>query len=209
MRVWTIVVGAGSGSRFGAPKQLADLGGRRVLDWSLDAARATSDGVVVVLPGELAQAEGGVVGGATRSESVRNGLAAVPDEADVIIVHDAARPLASTALFHAVIEAVVAGADAAIPALPVTDTLKRVEGDLVDETVDRAGLVAVQTPQAFRAAALRAAHAGGVDASDDAALVEATGGKVVVVPGDPRNRKITTPDDLRIATALLDVGSPP
>jgi 2-C-methyl-D-erythritol 4-phosphate cytidylyltransferase len=137
-----------------------------------------------------------VEGGATRSKSVRNGLAAVPDDADVIVVHDAARPAAGVALFRAVIDAVRAGADAAFPGVPVTDTIKRVDGDVVVETIDRAALVAVQTPQAFSAAALRAAHAGGGEATDDAALVEQAGGRVVVVPGHAANRKLTTPDDL-------------
>ena len=124
-------------------------------------------------------------GGATRSESVRAGLAAVPPDAEVVVVHDAARPLATAALFDAVIDAVRAGADGAVPGLPVADTLKRVDDVRVIETVDRVGLVAVQTPQAFRAGVLRAAHAPAADATDDAALVEALGGTVVVVPGDP------------------------
>jgi 2-C-methyl-D-erythritol 4-phosphate cytidylyltransferase len=121
-----------------------------------------------------------------------------------VVVHDAARPLATRALFEAVVAAVRSGADAAIPGLPVADTLKRVRDERVLETVDRGELVAVQTPQAFRASMLRAAHAGSDDATDDAALVEAVGGNVVVVPGEPRNLKITTPDDLLVAAALLD-----
>jgi 2-C-methyl-D-erythritol 4-phosphate cytidylyltransferase len=190
---WAIVVAAGRGDRFGGPTQFEVIAGRRVLDWSIDAARAASDGVVVVVPPGH---DGGVAGGATRSESVRNGLAAVPEDADVIVVHDAARPAAGAALFGAVIAAVRAGADAAIPGVPVTDTIKRVDGDVVVETLDRSALVAVQTPQAFRAAALRAAHAEGGDATDDAALVERAGGRVVVVPGDAANRKLTEPDDV-------------
>jgi 2-C-methyl-D-erythritol 4-phosphate cytidylyltransferase len=145
----------------------------------------------------------GITGGATRSESVRRGLDAVPAEADIIVIHDAARPLASAALFDAVIAAVRDGADGAIPGVAVTDTVKRVDGSRVVETLDRATLVAVQTPQAFKAAALRDAHAAGGEATDDAALVEAAGGTVVVVPGEARNIKITTPADLRVAEALL------
>jgi 2-C-methyl-D-erythritol 4-phosphate cytidylyltransferase len=144
-----------------------------------------------------------VPGGPSRSESVRAGLAAVPPEAEIIVVHDAARPLAPAALFQAVVDAVRAGADAAVPALPVVDTLKQVDGGRVVATVDRDGLVAVQTPQAFRAAALRAAHAAGGVASDDAALVEAAGGSVVVVPGDPSNLKLTTPEDLAQAAWVM------
>jgi len=141
-----------------------------------------------------------VAGGTTRSESVRAGLAAVPAEATIVCVHDAARPFASRLLFDAVIAAVAAGADAAIPGVPVTDTIKRIDdGNVVVETPPRSSLVAVQTPQAFRAAVLRAAHATGCDATDDAALVELGGGRVVVVPGELTNRKITHPDDLEWA----------
>jgi 2-C-methyl-D-erythritol 4-phosphate cytidylyltransferase len=197
--VWVIVVAAGSGARFGAPKQYEPLGDRRVLDWSLAVARDAADGVVLVVPEDHdtpEEADVVVTGGATRAASVRAGLAAVPEDAAVIVVHDAARPAASPELFDAVIEAVLAGADGALPGLPVVDTVKRVHDGRVVETLDRAELVAVQTPQAFRAAALRAAHAGGGDATDDGALVEARGGRVVVVPGDPDNVKVTSPADL-------------
>lgn len=194
--VWTIVVAAGAGHRFGRPKQFEMLGDRRVIDWSVDVARAASDGVVVVLP----PGHGGVEGGATRSESVRNGLGYVPDGADIVCVHDAARPFASSVLFTRVIAAVERGADAAVPALPVADTIKAIDSlGVVVRTPDRDGLVAVQTPQAFRAATLRAAHEHGGDATDDAALVEALGGLVVVVEGDPDNRKLTVPEDLEWA----------
>jgi 2-C-methyl-D-erythritol 2,4-cyclodiphosphate synthase len=136
---------------------------------------------------------------------VRAGLAAVPADATVVCVHDGARPFADGALFERVIRAVAEGADAAIPGVAVTDTVKQVDGKQVDgqrrvvHTPDRASLVAVQTPQAFRADVLRAAHANAGDATDDAALVEAAGGTVVVVDGDVRNRKITDPADLRWA----------
>ena len=200
MTVWAVVVAAGSGTRFGGPKQHALVGGRRVLDWSLDAARAACDGVVLVVGAEHDSPEEAdivVTGGASRSESVRNGLAAVPDDATIVVVHDAARPAAGPELFAAVIDAVRAGAAGAVPGVPVTDTVKRIDGDgVVVETPDRATLVAVQTPQAFAAAALRAAHAAGGEATDDAALVEAAGGRVVVVPGSPTNRKVTEPADL-------------
>jgi 2-C-methyl-D-erythritol 4-phosphate cytidylyltransferase len=143
---------------------------------------------------------------------VRAGLAAVPADADVIAVHDAARPLAAPALYAAVVAAVRAGADGAIPGIPVADTLKRVDArgheQVIVGTVDRSALVAAQTPQAFRADVLRAAHASGDDATDDAALVEARGGKVVIVPGDPSNLKLTGPRDLAVAAALLEVRSP-
>ena len=209
--MWTIVVAGGSGRRFGGSKQYEPLGDQRVIDVSRSVAETCSDGVVLVVPAEDVASEGGVAGGATRSDSVRAGLAAVPDDADVVCVHDAARPLAPVALYHRVIDAISAGADAAVPCLPVPDTIKVVDtttasgaiiGD-VTATPDRSTLMAVQTPQAFRAAALRAAHEGGGDATDDAALVEACGGRVVVVDGDLMARKITTPDDLAWARTQL------
>lgn len=210
--VWVIVVAAGGGTRFGGAKQFERLGDSMVVDRSVATARSCADGVVVVLPAaEVAwQSPEGVrtvVGGATRSESVRAGLASVPIEATVIVVHDAARPLATTALYAATIGAVREGADAAIPGTPVSDTIKRVDGTTVLTTVDRADLVAVQTPQAFAAAALRAAHAQpDAEGTDDATLIEANGGTVVVVPGETRNLKLTVADDLAIANALFELG---
>ena len=206
--VGAVVVAAGSGERYGAPKQYETLAGRRVLDWSLAAARHVADGIVLVVApgreGETEPADAVVAGGATRSASVRAGLAAVPEDAEVVVVHDAARPAATPALFAAVVAAVRSGADGAIPGLPVVDTVKRVRGGHVVETLDRAELVTVQTPQAFGAAILRRAHAGGADATDDGALVEAAGGRVVVVAGEPDNVKLTNPADLaRLEAALL------
>ncbi len=214
--VWAVVVAGGSGSRFGdsIPKQFLELGGVRVIDWALGAAAAACDGVVAVLPAAHLQAtlvDGvlAVAGGASRSESVRAGLAAVPDGAAMVVVHDAARPLANSDLFERVIAAVRAGADGAVPGIPVPDTIKRVDrSGRVVETPDREALRAVQTPQAFAADVLRRAHAGGGEATDDAALVEAAGGTVVVVPGDPANLKVTGPDDLVRAEMLLSRRSP-
>lgn len=187
---------------------MAVLGGRRVLDRSLATAKLMSDGTVLVttadtVAGEVGSADMVVAGGSTRSGSVRNGMAVVPPEAAVIVVHDAARPLAPAETFQRVIAAIRHGADAAITALAVVDTLKRVKDSVVVETVDRSSLVAVQTPQAFRADVLREAHRSGADATDDAALVEAIGCRVVVVEGDPRSRKLTTFDDLAILEALV------
>ena len=193
------MVGGGNGRRFGLAKQYEALGEARVIDRSVAVARRASDGVVVVVPPEDAEREGAVAGGATRSESVRAGLAAVPLDATIICVHDAARPLASVELYERAIAAVRSGADAAIPAVAVADTIKVVADGVVVSTPDRASLVAVQTPQAFRAGILRAAHESGGDATDDAALVEGLGGVVAVVDGDVVNRKITVPDDLRWA----------
>ena len=123
----------------------------------------------------------------------------MPDNAEVVLVHDAARPLASRVLFRAVVDAVLAGADGAIPGIAVADTVKRVRNGYVAETLDRSELVAVQTPQAFRAAALRQAHAGAPEATDDAGLLEALGLSVAVVPGEYHNLKLTSPEDLAIA----------
>ena len=201
--VWTIVVAAGSGARFGGPKQFSMLGDRRVLDWSVETAGSCSTGVVVVLPAADAEREGGVAGGETRSESVRCGLAAVPADATIICVHDAARPFASAHLYREVIMQVHAGAEGAIPALPVTDTIKQVNSqNIVIATPDRSSLVAVQTPQAFRASVLRAAHASSPEGTDDATLVEAMGKQVVVVAGEVMNRKLTAPEDLEWARAM-------
>ncbi len=207
--MWTIVVAAGAGLRFGARKQFASLGGASVVQRAVAGAAAVSRGVVVVLPGDAlefvrpaaaADIELRVVeGGTTRAASVRCGLDVVPDDCDVILVHDAARPLASTRLFTSVIEAVVAGAEAVVPGIPVADSLRRVDGGVVD----RDTLVAVQTPQGFPAAVLRRAHASGTEATDDASLAERIGVEVTIVGGEPENRKITDPVDLTAADAIL------
>lgn len=223
--MWAVVVAGGSGSRFGRPKQFELLSGKPVVAWSLAAVRSAVDGVVLVVPAteiDRARELGAdvvVAGADSRSGSVRCGLERVPDDAGTVIVHDAARPLASPALFAAVLAPLrsvpgAPSADAVICALPVADTLKRLgpDGSTVAGTLDRTGLVAVQTPQAFRADVLRRAHASGADATDDAALVEAIGGVVCVVPGEPHNVKLTVPSDLALLEHLLasrGVGSEP
>ena len=200
--VWTIVVAAGSGLRLGAAKQFEVIGGRRIVDWAVEEAAQHSVGVVVVLPVGQAAGPGQVEGGSTRSESVRRGLAAVPSDATIVCVHDAARPFASPAIFQRVISAVVDGADAAVPGVAVVDTIKQVnESEVVVSTPRRETLRAVQTPQAFRAASLRRAHEQGGEGTDDAALIERVGGEVVVVEGEVVNRKITSPEDLEWAVA--------
>ncbi len=213
--VWAIVVAGGSGDRFGRPKQFLELGGRTVAERSVAAARGVATGVVLVVP--AGQPAGAGVpdptfgadvladGGASRAASVRSGLAAVPAEATVVVVHDAARPLASPALFESVVAAVIgpSGADGAVPVLPVTDTLKRVADNQVVATVDRDGLVSVQTPQAFRASVLRQAHRDEAEGTDDASLLESIGATVRTVPGDPRNLKLTVPHDLVLAEILV------
>ncbi len=212
--VWGVVVAGGSGRRFGAPKQFALLAGRPVVEWSVLACRSVADGVVLVLPPGATSRHGAdvvVPGGPTRSASVRHGLEAIPADATVVVVHDGARPLADPALFQAVVEAVGEDAPGAICAVALADTVKRVGGEppVVQATLARADLVAVQTPQAFLADVLRQAHVDGPDATDDAALLEALGATVRVVPGDPRNLKLTTPADLAYAEHLLAAGTPP
>ena len=212
--VWSIVVAGGAGARFGSLKQFALLAGRPVLEWAVEACRGVSAGVVLVLPAgpdEHGNARFGadtvVAGGSTRAESVRCGLAAVPADAEVIVVHDAARPVSGRALFEAVLGA-LADEDVAgvVPGQSPGDTIKVVDEEgWVVSTPSRRTLVAVQTPQAFRAAILRQAHAApDPSATDDAMMVEAAGGRVRVVPGDPENLKITTPGDLDVAQRVLD-----
>ena len=209
MAVWGIVVAAGSGSRYGGTKQYEVIAGKTVLQWSLELLDGATDGTVVVLPeADVATWQGrwtAVAGGATRSASVRAGLDAVPADAEVVLVHDAARPLASAELAKSVIAAIENGADAAIPAVPVADTIKRVDLATmqVRETVDRSELYAAQTPQGFRAETLRRAHAAEPNATDDAAVVEHIGGTVVIVPGETKNMKITVADDLAIAEVWI------
>jgi 2-C-methyl-D-erythritol 4-phosphate cytidylyltransferase len=211
VQTWAIVVAAGSGARFGGAKQFQTVGAERLVDRAVQTATRCCDGVVVVLPADTEwdgpAVHAAVEGGTTRAESVRAGLSAVPPDAKIVVVHDAARPLASDALFAAVIDAVTSGADGAIPGLALSDTIKRVDGHHVIETVDRENLVAVQTPQAFRAAALRAAHAPDAEGTDDAAIVEAEGGTVVIVEGESTNVQVTGPEDLVLVAAFLTVRS--
>lgn len=212
MRTAAIVVAGGAGTRFGSPKQFLELGGTSVAAHSVIAARSVADLVVLVTPADSPDSHGAdrvVCGGATRADSVRAGLEAVGPEFEIIIVHDAARPLATSALFAAVVAALEdSDVDGAICAVSVTDTIKRVaeiQGRRqVVETMPRDELVAVQTPQAFRAGILRAAHAAGDQATDDAGLVEAIGGTISVVAGEPENFKLTTPADLSAAQSILE-----
>lgn len=207
MSVAAVVVAGGRGTRFGSAKQFADLDGETVSARSVRHARSVASTVVLVVPeGYAGNGEGAdvvVIGGPTRAASVRAGLASCP-ETDVVVVHDAARPLASADLFGAVVSAVLGGADAAVPGLAITDTVKKVTSNdgsnVIRDTVARDDLVTVQTPQAFRRELLVRAHASEPEATDDAALVEALGARVVVIPGEPSNIKITEPGDLATAT---------
>jgi 2-C-methyl-D-erythritol 4-phosphate cytidylyltransferase len=218
--VWGVVVAAGSGERYGGAKQFETLKGRTVVEWSVVTCKRACEGVIVVLPPGPTDphftdphftdphfgADIAITGGASRSASVRNALSSVPPDATAVVVHDAARPLAGIELYERVITTLAdSDADGVICALPLSDTLKRVSGDpaYVSSTLDREGLVLVQTPQAFEAEILRRAHATGKDATDDSGLVELIGGSVTVVPGDVRNVKITTPADLAYCKYLL------
>lgn len=210
-----LIVAAGSGERLGAgrPKALVALAGRPLLQWSVDALRALEEieRIVVALPPGAHAPAGvlGVEGGRTRSESVRRALRAA-GEAHTVLVHDAARPLLTPALAREVLAALRERPDAhaAIAAVPVTDTIKRVAQDrTVSETLDRRSLWAVQTPQAFRCDALARAldvpEQTLAGATDDAWLIERAGGRVIVVPASDENLKVTTPLDLRVAELLL------
>ena len=201
----------------GGTKVTVPVAGRSMIAWSVEAAQAACDSVTLVVPVQMVDESAGsahvvVPGGRTRSGSVRAGLATVADDVDVVVCHDAARPGASIELFDAVIAAVRSGADAAVPVLPVSDTLKRVpewgeSGGVVAATVDRSGLYAVQTPQAFRRDVLVAAHDETPEATDDAVLIEAAGGTVMAIPGEAAAHKITTAADLVVVEALLGGGA--
>jgi 2-C-methyl-D-erythritol 4-phosphate cytidylyltransferase len=202
-----IVPAAGRGERLGGelPKAFAACAGRPLVDWSLDVLEAVCDRVVVAVPPGYETGPDRVIGGASRSESVRLALAAAP-EATVVVVHDAARPLLTRELVEACLAEVGDGVDGAIAAARVSDTVKEAGDDgRVVRTLDRSRLWAIQTPQAFVADVLRRALGAGAVASatDDAALVEAAGGSVRIVEAPPENIKVTTKVDLRIAEELL------
>ncbi|HEX6461140.1 MAG TPA: 2-C-methyl-D-erythritol 4-phosphate cytidylyltransferase [Thermoleophilaceae bacterium] len=207
MAVVGIVPAAGSGERLGAsgPKAFAMCGGRSLLDWSLEVLESVCDRVVVAVPAGF-EGEGRVLGGASRSESVKLALAAAP-EATVAVVHDAARPLITRELVQECIEA-LPDCDGVVAAAPVSDTIKEADGSgRVVRTLDRSALWAIQTPQVFRADVLRRAldvdDAVLAAATDDASLVEAAGGTVRVVEAPAENIKVTRPVDLALAEALL------
>jgi len=216
--VWAVLAAAGRGERLGddRPKAFARLGDLPLVAEPMRRLDESDwiDGIVVAAPPDweepcivLAEELGAgkvsavVTGGATRAASVRIALAEIPEEAAVVLVHDAARPLVSDEVIGRVLAPLSEGYDGAVPVIPVLDTVKRVRGDEVVETVEREGLVLAQTPQAFLAAALRRASAG--EGTDCAALVEAQGGKIRAVQGDPRLLKVTSPEDLELVASWL------
>lgn len=221
MSTWAVLVAAGRGERLAGdrPKAFARLAGRPLLAESLERLEASEglEAIVVVAPegweepvillaeelgtGKVRQA---VTGGATRTESVKRGLAEVPDDAVAVLVHDAARPLLPADVVERVLRPLGEGWDGAVPALPLVDTIKRVRDGAVAETLPRAELVAAQTPQAFAAGVLRAALDDTGEASDCASLVEARGGRVKVVEGDRRLLKVTTREDLALVESWLE-----
>jgi 2-C-methyl-D-erythritol 4-phosphate cytidylyltransferase len=202
-----IVPAGGSGERLGAerPKAFVVCAGRPLLEWSVEVLSAVCDRVIVAAPAGH-ERPGWVEGGASRSASVRNALSAAP-EARTVVVHDAARPLVTRELVESCLAALM-GVDGVTAAAPVTDTIKQAYPDgTVERTLDRSRLWAVQTPQVFRAEALRRALEVGDEvlaaATDDASLVEAAGGSVRVVESPGENFKVTSPRDLEVAERIL------
>ncbi|MBW0106939.1 2-C-methyl-D-erythritol 4-phosphate cytidylyltransferase [Pseudonocardia sp. KRD291] len=206
---WAIVLAGGRGTRFGRLKQFEPLDGMRLVDHTVAAARRTCDRVAVVLPagvewdGEPVDAL--AVGGDHQSESLRAGLAAVPDDAEVLVVTDPAHPLATDRVYADVVAAVRAGADGAVPVLPILDVVQRVVDGQVVATMPKDGTVITQTPQAFRASVLRSAHADRPRPVENSGLVAELGHRVVTVAGDPANLHVATDADL---TAVRRLGRP-
>jgi 2-C-methyl-D-erythritol 4-phosphate cytidylyltransferase len=221
MSVWAVLAAAGRGERLGSerPKAFARLGDRPLLAESLERLESSDwiDAIVIAAPPEweepsilvaeeiaATKVSSAVTGGETRSESVRLALADVPGDAAAVLVHDAARPLVPDDVIGRVLAPLGEGWDGAVPVLPLSDTVKRVDGEQVVETLPRGELVAAQTPQAFVADVLRRALAGDVTAATDcASLVEARGGRVKAVAGDPRLLKVTDADDLALVESWL------
>jgi 2-C-methyl-D-erythritol 4-phosphate cytidylyltransferase len=220
MSVWAVIVAAGRGDRLGLdrPKAFAKLRGRPLLAESLERLDASDwiESIVVAAPPDweepvillaeelsCGKVVAAVPGGESRSASVRAGLAEVEDDAAVVLVHDAARPLIPEEVVDRLLTALNEGWDGAVPVLPIRDTVKRVDGGRITATVDREELVIAQTPQAFVWPVLRDAAAGAGDVTDCAAWVEGRGGRIKVIPGDPRLLKITDQADLELVERWL------
>lgn len=205
--VWGVVLAAGTGTRFGRGKQFERAGGERLVDRAVQVTAAACDDVVLVLPPGVAwdgpRVTTVVEGGQSRTASVRHALAVLPDDVGIIVLHQAAHPLATSALFDAVLDEVRAGAPAAVPGLEPRDPVRRVVDSSAGQELGREGLAILQTPGAFRADVLRAAHAAGAEAIEDTALLAAIGVTVSIVAGEPWNLHVTTPEELAIADCLL------
>lgn len=204
---WGIVLAAGRGDRFGSPKQLACLGGFRLIDWTVAATLGVCDRAVVALPAGVPW-DGdpravGIAGGASHAESARRAMALVPDDAAVVVVAAASHPFASPRSFRDVVAAVRNGADGAVAVYPFHDMLTRVQDGVVLETIPKAGAVVAQSPSAFDARMLRACMATEVEVVFEVELIERAGGQVVTVDGDAVNVHITTPEELALAELLL------
>jgi 2-C-methyl-D-erythritol 4-phosphate cytidylyltransferase len=204
---WAIVLAAGTAQRFGGGKQWAQLGCERLVDRSVATAAASCDEVVVVVPPgtewDGAPVAAAVAGGAVRAASVRAGLAVVPEWVDIVVVHDAAHPLASRALFDAVVHEVAHGADAAVPVLPASETVVEVRRGALVSLPSTEPLALAQMPHAFDARVLRAAHGDEPESRDDASLLVERGAHVVAVPGETTNVHVTTPAELEMAERML------
>ena len=205
--VWAIVLAGGTGTRYGRLKQLEELAGYRLVDRTVGAARRTCDRVALVLPpgvewdGEPVDAL--AVGGDHQSSSLRNGLAAVPDDAGILVLADPAHPVATDRIFTGVITAVRDGADGAVPVIPMLEVVQRVVDGVVVETLPKQDTVVTQSPQAFRAAVLRAAHADEPRPVENSGMLAALGHRVVTVPGDPANLHVATAEDLAVVRRLV------
>lgn len=226
MQVFAVIAAAGQGTRLGAdiPKAYVELQGRTLLEWSVSAMEASGvvdEIIVVVSPAMEPHARGCLAGhsvtfvhgGAERADSIFAALRAISLDDACVLVHDAARALTPPGMIARVAQRVLSGAPGVVPVVPVADTLKRVEGDVVRDTPERSALRAAQTPQGFDLRALRDANeayfagpadSAGFEATDDASLMEWFGAPVVTVPGDPLAFKITTPIDLRLAESLTE-----
>lgn len=205
---WAIVLAGGSGRRFGdRSKQFERVGGIRMVDRTVGAARRTCDGVVVVLPAGVEwdgePVDRVAVGGDHASDTVRAGLAAIPADAGIVVICDPAHPLAPDHLFTAVIDAVRRGADGAVATIPIHEVIQRVVDGRVVDTIPKDGLVITQSPHAFRASVLRAVHVDRPQPPENSGLLVERGYTVVTVPGDQTNLHITTPEELATLDELI------
>lgn len=203
MSIWSIIVAAGTGTRFGALKQFSEFAGMSVLEHSIKPFIGLVEGIIVVTDPNnndlsIPSIDKVVTGGMTRSDSVKNGLIEVPPDCEHVLVHDSARPMLTSDLVSRVIDELQAGALAVTPVMDLVDSIRSIKGDVLD----RSNYCTVQTPQGFRADVLSAAHEQGLSGTDDAGMVSALGIDVTCIPGEPYNFKVTYPNDLLVCEAL-------